>query len=266
MSKLIDLTGKDFGYWHVIKRGENTKDGRAQWLCHCTLCDKTTKLVQGAHLRGGKSTSCGCTKMAKMRNAIIKHEEGKIYGFLQVNRMATPEEIKTVRPINATGVYWNCTCLKCGKENVIVKGDYLRNGDTTSCGCLISKNESLITQMLENLSIKFIKQYTFPDLTSTDRSCDKLISDFAIFDQSYTQLLYLIEYDGIQHFSESHAYSTSDFNTTRKNDLLKNQYCFLHSIPLIRIPYDYKYTLNDLKLETTTCLLTPINEQNYYDR
>ena len=29
MSKLIDLTGKDFGYWHVIERGENTKDGRA---------------------------------------------------------------------------------------------------------------------------------------------------------------------------------------------------------------------------------------------
>ncbi len=29
MSKLIDLTGQDFGYWHVIERGPNTKDGRA---------------------------------------------------------------------------------------------------------------------------------------------------------------------------------------------------------------------------------------------
>ena len=29
MSKLIDLTNKDFGYWHVIERGPNNKNGRA---------------------------------------------------------------------------------------------------------------------------------------------------------------------------------------------------------------------------------------------
>ena len=25
MSKLIDLTGQDFGYWHVLERAENDK-------------------------------------------------------------------------------------------------------------------------------------------------------------------------------------------------------------------------------------------------
>lgn len=30
MSKLIDLTGQDFGYWHVIERAENSKGGRAR--------------------------------------------------------------------------------------------------------------------------------------------------------------------------------------------------------------------------------------------
>lgn len=29
MSKLIDLTGQDFGYWHVIERAENDKQGKA---------------------------------------------------------------------------------------------------------------------------------------------------------------------------------------------------------------------------------------------
>jgi hypothetical protein len=29
MSKLIDLTGKDFGYWHVIERGPNKPGGRS---------------------------------------------------------------------------------------------------------------------------------------------------------------------------------------------------------------------------------------------
>lgn len=67
MSKLIDLTGQDFGYWHVLNRGPNDKNGKAYWICKCTLCNKTIKAVSGAHLRAGRSTSCGCTKMEKMR-------------------------------------------------------------------------------------------------------------------------------------------------------------------------------------------------------
>ena len=47
-------------------------------------------------------------------------------------------------------------------------------------------------------------------------------------------------------------------------DLLKNKYCFEHHIPLIRIPYNVEYNLNDLKLETTRFLLTPENEEQYY--
>jgi hypothetical protein len=47
---------------------------------------------------------------------------------------------------------------------------------------------------------------------------------------------------------------------------MKNDYCFSNSIPLIRIPYDYAYELKDLRLETTTCLLTRENEKQYYNR
>lgn len=38
MSKLIDLTNKKFGYWIVISRAENNKNGAARWLCKCTAC------------------------------------------------------------------------------------------------------------------------------------------------------------------------------------------------------------------------------------
>lgn len=133
MSKLIDLTNQNYGYWHVLERGPNTKNGKVQWVCHCTLCNKTTKLVDGNHLRSGRSTSCGCTKMEKMRQASIKNESQKTYGFLYVERMATDDE-KPRKEVQS--IYWNCTCTKCGRKNVIVKGDYLRNGDTTSCGCI----------------------------------------------------------------------------------------------------------------------------------
>lgn len=258
MSKLIDITGQDFGYWHVIERAENDKGGKAQWLCHCTLCNKTTKVVAGSHLRSGRSTSCGCTRMEKMRLASIKNEQGKDYGFLHVERMATEEE----KPRHdRTGVYWNCSCTKCGRKNVIIFGDYLRKGDTKSCGCLNSFNESKICQMLSNMNIKYTQQKRFQDLTSTGRQCDELMFDIAIYNQDI--LLYIIEFDGIQHFEHGHFYDNYDI--THRNDLMKNKYCFNNKIPLIRIPYDADYTLNDLRLETTRFLLTPENEKEYYE-
>lgn len=260
MSKLIDLTGQDFGYWHVIERGPNRPGGRTQWLCKCTLCGKTIKLVDGSHLRGGRSTSCGCTKMEKMRQASIKNEQGKTYGFLYVERMAESFE----KPKADDSIYWNCTCTKCGRTNVIVKGDYLRNGDTKSCGCIQSRNESIIATILDTLSYKYQQQYTFNDLTPTGRECDKLLFDFAIFNSASNELLYLIEYDGIQHFDSKHAWTTYGFETTKRNDDLKNNYCFEHHIPLIRIPYYAQYNLNDIKLETTNYLLTPNNIEQYY--
>ena len=257
MSKLIDLTGQDFSYWHVIERAENRPGGRAYWKCKCTACGKE-KEVSGNHLRSGKTTNCGCIRNEKFRQMSIKDEQGKTYGFLYVERMATEEE----KPRNdRTGVYWNCTCLKCGRKNVIVFGDYLRKGNTKSCGCINSLNESKICQILDNAHIQYKQQYKFKDLTSTDRPCDQLIFDIAIFNNN--NLLYLIEYDGIQHFEEGHFNNT--FKVTHKNDLLKNKYCFEHNIPLIRIPYNANYTLEDLKLETTNFLLTKENEEKYYD-
>lgn len=256
MSRLIDLTGQDFGYWHVIERAPNNSRGQAMWLCKCMLCNKTIKSVAGGHLRGGRSTCCGCNKIEKMRQANIKCRIGKTYGFLYIKRIASEEEIPNK---NNYGTYWICDCLKCGKKDICVKGDYLENGDTKSCGCLNSINESKIAQMLDFLQIKYIKQYSFKDLFS-NRECDKLYYDFAIFNKE--KLIYMIEYDGIQHFEEGH-FNGSLF-ITRKNDLKKNKYCFKHNIPIIRIPYDKEYTLNDLKLETTHYLLTQDNESKYY--
>lgn len=254
MSKLIDLTGQDFGYWHVIERAENRANGRAYWKCKCTACG-TIKDVCGSHLRAGHTTNCGCIRMEKMRQANIKHEEGKTYGFLYVNRIATKEE----KPQNnRAGIYWNCTCTKCGRENIIVLGDYLRNGDTKSCGCLDSFNESKICQILDNMNIQYKQQISFKELSSN------LSFDIGIYNNNI--LLYIIEYDGIQHFEIGHFKDT--YYKTHDNDLIKNKYCFDHHIPLIRIPYIYenKYTIQDLQLTTTRFLLTPENEKEYYEK
>lgn len=61
MGRFIDLTGKHFGYWTVIKRHQyNNITGHPQWECEC-LCGTLT-VVTGSNLRSGASVSCGCYK------------------------------------------------------------------------------------------------------------------------------------------------------------------------------------------------------------
>ena len=73
---------------------------------------------------------------------------------------------------------------------------------------------------------------------------------------------YMLEYDGEGHFFQVGNWN---FEKQHQYDLIKNKYCFDNNIPLIRIPYDAEYTIDDLKLETTRFLLTPENEKEYYE-
>ena len=251
------LPGEKFNFWEIIKRVPN-KNNQIYYLCRCLKCNSTEQEVSRHNLVSGQSKACQKCKMEKMRQINIKDETDKNYGFLHVERTATKEE----RPRqDKDGIWWVCTCTHCGRKNVIVFGDYLRNGDTKSCGCINSINESKICQMLDHLNIYYKQQITFKNLSSTGRACDLLMYDIGVYNQD--KLLYLIEYDGIQHFEYGHFHNNYDI--THKNDLLKNKYCFEHNIPLIRIPYNTTYDLNDLKLETTRFLLTPENEQQYYE-
>ncbi len=57
--------GQKFGHWAVIERAERP-DGmvnrNAYWKVRCDCPAKTEKFVQGAALRNGGSTSCGCER------------------------------------------------------------------------------------------------------------------------------------------------------------------------------------------------------------
>lgn len=79
MSRLIDLTGKKFGRLTVIERGEGRYGGSAFWVCRCDCGNTVT--VDGANLRSGNSTSCGCFKRehpARLRHGMSKT---KLYGI-----------------------------------------------------------------------------------------------------------------------------------------------------------------------------------------
>ena len=121
--------------------------------------------------------------------------------------------------------FWNCKC-DCGNE-VIVAGNHLRTGHTTSCGCIKSAGEMYINTILSQNNINYSTQYT----VLIDKAYYRF--DCAILDND-NNLIRLIEFDGEQHYEESNFY---DYQTTHRNDLRKNQYCKENDIPLVRIPY-----------------------------
>src|SRR5208282_3879587 len=71
-ARLIDLTGRVFGRWTVI-RFSHSKKKRAYWLCRCSCDKKTEKMVQGANLCDGQSKSCGCWKIEKCSARLTTH-------------------------------------------------------------------------------------------------------------------------------------------------------------------------------------------------
>ena len=257
MSKVIDMTGQRYGQLMVIKRGENDKNGKAQWWCQCD-CGSPLKLISGAALRRGLVVSCGCNKLKKLKeynDTNLVDETGNIYGYLTVLRRAENVPPKDGR------AQWVCKC-KCGNE-IITTGKMLRNGDKLSCGCMKkSKGEINIEQLLEKNEIIYSEQYTVYIEQNIYNTIQKhpYYFDFAVLNNQ-KKLLYLIEFDGKQHYvyeEETTSWNNKEnFEKTQIRDNIKNQWCKNNNIPLIRIPYWHydKITIEDLKPETSQFLI-----------
>ena len=65
MGALIDLTGQTFGKLTVVRRGNNDKHHKPQWLCVCNCGNSNILLINGQSLRTGKTKTCGCSKKNK---------------------------------------------------------------------------------------------------------------------------------------------------------------------------------------------------------
>ena len=63
-TKIIDLTGKTFGEFKVLKY-----TGNGKWLCKCS-CGKEVE-VFGHNLKNGTSTSCGCKTVEKIKQTML---------------------------------------------------------------------------------------------------------------------------------------------------------------------------------------------------
>ena len=220
----IDLTNKRYGELVVLQLSDKDDGHRHKlWKCQCNcgaIVYVTTHDLVRTDGKGRRSCNNKCST--------ISNEIGKVYGKLTVLQK---DETKH----QGEGAYWICKC-DCG--NIVnVRGHYLRAGATTSCGCIRSKGEMKIGNILSQYNISYEKEYTFIDLISNKGS--KLRFDFCVFDKNH-QIIGLIEFQGIQHYEPGFGKTEKEFEQSLLRDQQKIEYCKNHSIPLLIIPYwDY---------------------------
>ena len=240
-TKVIDLTGKQFGRLTVLKRDSNrTKDGRVKWICQCSCQNHTIVSVDGSSLRSGGTRSCGCLQREKARELGKKRLidlTGKKFGHLTVLSLDHQQDHDPV---------WLCECDCNLHTKVKVLGYNLKNGHTQSCGLCQkghSRGEEKVAKLLKNNEIPFLTEQTVKINNSNHRF------DF------YVNNSYFIEYDGIGHYKATGGVwnTEEEVQNRQQRDKIKNQWCKNNNIPLIRIPYTHLKDLciDDLKLETT---------------
>ena len=119
MPKKIDMTGQKCGKLLVLYEAtRKSKKEPIKWVCQCECGNQTQ--VRTTDLRNGHTASCGKCKYRK------KDIKGQRFG-----KVVVLEEAPSDSQGNAV---WKCKC-DCGKEFYTL-GTRLRNGNTTSCGCI----------------------------------------------------------------------------------------------------------------------------------
>lgn len=235
MPPLKDLTGQVFGRLTVLERAEN-RGKRVYWRCRCTCGNEVevrTDSLTSVDNRTHKATrSCGC--LAKDHAKEIGHEnKGKLLTDLigVTNGKLTVLELTEDRTSWGAPI-WKCKC-SCG--NICYKNsNYIKKSKYANCGCETRSNgELLVRDILDENNINYIEQKTFDN-------CRYENNYPAWFDFYLPDINTIIEYDGQQHFGykDDNGWNTKEhFEKVKKQDAIKNQYCFDHNIKLIRIPY-----------------------------
>lgn len=250
MVKAINMAGQttENGVY-IIEKYSIPKQRETHWRCICPICKRKNWIVKGSRLRGKNQATmckeCSCKKnLSKIKEPYFKDISGQRFGKLVV--------IERENKKNKTTYLWKCIC-DCG--NICIKdGEYLRNGDTSSCGMCEnkSKGELKIKSILDNNNIHYTMEKSFDNFIYQDTQ-RKPRFDFQVFDDQNN--FYLIEYDGKQHFETT--YYSQNLEENQQKDKIKDNWCLKNNIPLIRIPYTHYNNLHleDLLLQTSNFIV-----------
>lgn len=233
MAILKNEIGNTYGYLTVVERVPNNKENRAMWRCKCKCGNET--IVLGKHLRSGNTKSCGCYQKERAIESNMERGGGDLTGqrfgkltVLKFSRWITQKSGKNNR-------MWLCKC-DCGNVCEVLH-EYLRCGDTSSCGCINSVGNMTINRLLNLKHINYKAEYTFSNFRTEQGGQYRY--DFGLLDND-NGLLGLIEYQGDIHFHyrENGWNTRENFEKRQKSDMIKKEYCKENNIKLFYITYE----------------------------
>jgi len=221
LEEFISISNQIHNYEYDYSQIKEYSNNKAYYSI---TCPKHGEFLQRAdhHMSGKKCVNCGYQTVANKQT----------YSF---------EELKTKFAIiheNKYSYKSNTGFTKCIDKIEIVcpiHGIYLQKAviHLRGAGCKIcydSKGEKQITTELNNHNIDYNREHKFNDCK------DKKALPFDFYIPS---LNLCIEYDGLQHFKPIKRYGgASYFETIKKHDKIKNEYCSKNGISLLRIRYD----------------------------
>lgn len=215
------VIGQKFGRLTVID--EYYKDGKRRVLCQCD-CGNVVERIK-TEVTSGHTKSCGCLWKETISETNTKDWTGEVSQF----------GIKFIKQHskNEHGTWlWECEC-HCGNHFVALPANIL-SGERPSCGCIwLSRGAYIVKDYLDNNHFEYKQEYSFDDL----RDKYPLRFDFAVFNQE--KLFFLIEYDGKQHENPVEYFGGEEaFIKLKQHDKMKDDYCKLNNIPLLRIKHD----------------------------
>lgn len=209
------------------------------------------KLVSNEYINARSPLTIECPESHEFEMNYNNFQQGQRCPTCRQNELSskqrTPEEeiMKEVEKHNFTFLGWvdsyennsSKFILECPNGHVSTKSvkSFIRHKGCTHCN-KPSKGEERIYNCLQSHSISFKTQYKFEDC----KNVRPLPFDFAVFNGD--DIVCLIEFDGRQHFEPvEHFGGLEAFNVRAKNDQIKNEYCKLNNLKLIRISYlDFK--------------------------
>lgn len=222
MAKKLDLIGQRFTRLEVLEEARTKKDERG-WKCRCDCGNEI--ILSTRQLRTGNTKSCGCLHREMVSKQFSKDITNQRFGKLVA--------IEPTKERKHGSIIWKCQC-DCGNIHYASTENLLGN-NVQSCGCLHSRGNQKIKNILQQNNILFIPEYPIR-INNIN-----YYFDFALLKDN--QIYCFIEYDGILHFEQDQYHGWNNQNNwerTQLNDKIKNQYCKDNNIKLIRIPYtDY---------------------------
>lgn len=215
--------------------------GKKVWWI-CSKCNKQWKSkILTRTISKYSCPYCSNRKICK-KNSLIKTHPELSKEWSNKNKL-NPNEI--VSGSNKK-VWWKC--LQCNYEWKAIIINRSKEKGTGCPKCKSSKGEKEVSKILNQLSIRYKKQYKFKDLKQKR-------FDFSLF-KKYVRTPYaVIEYHGIQHYEPVSFSNNLDpqqcLINNKKNDNIKKQFCIDNDIKYLEIPYT-KY--NNIKKIITNFL------------